>query len=247
MKGMEFWNDSGIILKTRPYGEGAVVVTLLTSGHGKHAGYVYGGQSGSKSGMLATGNLISVEWKARLEEQLGSYAPEMDMAFAANVMDDRNRLTALLSACSLCDVCLAEREVNTAQFEGLKVLLSLLGTEAWAQAYIMWEIAFMRELGYPLDLAQCAATGMQYDLVYVSPKTGKAVSKDAGEPYKDKMLPLPSFLRSDDGGQAGDVSNDIVDGLNMTGHFLQNWVLGDTTAALPEARTNLLTRMEKSS
>lgn len=236
---MEFWQDQGIVLQMRAHGEAGAVVTLLTRHHGRHAGYVPGGQSKSKRALLELGNLLDVKWQARTDDSLGRYELEQERCDAAALMGDRLRFSALRSACALCASSLAEREPHPGLFEGLLVLLETLSGPAWAESYIMWEIGLLHELGFSLNLQNCAAGGSG-DLIYVSPKSGHAVSAEAGHPYKHKLLALPPFLR--DGGGGSD-EDSIRDGLALTGYFLENWAFAHHSHGLPSERRDLVHRI----
>lgn len=235
------WHDTGIVLSVRPHGENGGVVTLLTQKHGRAAGYVYGATSTKVRGMLETGNLVSAQWQAKSHDQLGSFTLELETSNAAHVMDDPLKLTALQSACALADKTLPEHESHPGVYEGMLALLEAFRTEIWAVAYIFWEIGLLRELGFGLDFSKCVSTGARENLIYVSPKSGCAVSAEAGEPYKDKLLNLPPFLR----GEARMEDADILDGLKLTGHFLLNRVFSQANANLPDARLRLGEKYEK--
>src|SRR3546814_314852 len=188
------WRDEGIVLSMRRHGEAAAIVTLLTREHGRHAGLVRGGASRRRRGELQVGNLVTATWRARLEEHLGSLSVELAESWTARLLDRPGRLAALSAATALVDAGLPEREPHPVLFESLKELLLALDRDGWAAAYVRWEVALLAELGFGLDLSCCAATGRNDELAYVSPKTGRAVSLSAGEPYRDKLLPLPAFL-----------------------------------------------------
>jgi DNA repair protein RecO (recombination protein O) len=236
------WDDSGIILSLRPHGETGAIATLLTAEHGRAPGYVYGAVSGRVRGILETGNVVSAHWQAKTPGQLGTYTLELEKSFAADVMSDPLRLTALQSAAALADKTLPEGEPYPGVFEGMKALLGSFRGDMWPAAYILWEIGLLRELGFGLDLSKCASTGDADDLIYVSPKSGRAVSRAAGEIYKEKLLPLPPFLR----GTPRMETADIVDGLKLTGHFLLHRVFGAAHANLPDARLRLEEKFVKS-
>lgn len=150
-------------------------------------------------------------------------------------MDDPVKLTAMQSACTLADKTLPEREKHTGVYEGTKALMASFTTDIWAPTYIYWEMGLLRELGFGLDLSKCAATGDVDNLIYVSPKSGCAVSAAAGEIYKEKLLHLPSFLR----GAGGFEEEEILKGLKLTGHFLLHRVFSQANANLPEPRLRL--------
>ena len=240
---MELWEDQGIVLATRPHGENGAVVSLLTEGRGRHAGYVRGAHSSKNRGTLEPGNLVDAHWQSRIEGNLGSLNLELQKNAASRYMSDPLRLAALQSACALCDTALPEREGHPGLFHGLLALTEALDTEFWGQAYVMWEIALLKELGFSLDLSKCAGGGDLNDLFYVSPKTGRAVSKAAGTIYKERLLILPEFLKPH-GENVGD--EDILTGLKLTAYFLEHWVYTHHTTGMPEARERFQARLEKS-
>lgn len=243
---MEVWQDHGIVLSVRRHGENGAVVSLLTHGRGRHAGYVRGVHSPKMRGVIQPGNLVDARWQSRLAHELGTFMLEPRAGGGnAAIMTNSLRLAALQSACALCDAGLPEREGHEGLFKGLLTLIEMLEGSLWAQAYIVWEIAFLKELGFSLDLSRCAAGGDDRDLMYVSPKTGRAVSKGAGELYKERLLPLPDFLKPG-GGPAGDETGDIRSGLQLTGYFLERWAFAHHSDGVPEARTILQARMKKS-
>ncbi|HTH15919.1 MAG TPA: DNA repair protein RecO, partial [Magnetospirillum sp.] len=166
------WADEGIVLGVRRLGESSTVATILTREHGRHPGLVHGGAGKAKRGLLQPGNRLKVWWRSRLAEQLGTYRVELMDAHAAGVFDDPDALAALASACALCELALPERQAHPAAYVALEVLLEALSSEAWPSVYVHWELALLRDLGYGLDLSQCAATGTNDALAYVSPKTG---------------------------------------------------------------------------
>lgn len=239
---MESWKDQGIVLSARPHGEGGAVVSLLTESHGRHVGYVRGARSSSMRGVLESGSIVGVEWQARVAGNLGTFRLEQDRQVAALLMGESLKLGALLSACSLCDASLPERESHSGLFHGLLALMDMLEGDIWGAAYVMWEIALLRELGFGLDFSRCAGGGQVSSLAYVSPKTGRAISVEAGEPYKDRLLPLPAFLRP----QAGEAnSEEVLKGLEMTSYFLEHWAFAHHTRGIPEDRLRFQARFAK--
>ncbi len=232
------WSDEGIVLAARPHGEDATVVHLLTRAQGRHAGLVRGGQGKRARGIYQPGNLVAARWSARLPEHLGNYTGELVDAHAARVFDDPDRLAALSAAAALAETALPEREPHAACFEGFLALLEALTGEHWAEVTVRWELALLAELGFGLDLASCAAGGANDQLAYVSPKTGRAVSLAAGEPYRDKLLVLPGFLAGRGGGGAEEVGQ----GLALTGFFLERHVFAAHHRGLPAARRRLAER-----
>lgn len=232
------WADEGIILAVRRHGETGVLASLLTREHGRHPGLVHGGVGKVNRGTLQPGNHVKAWWRARLADQLGSYRVELAQAHAADILDDPDRLAALASACALTDVVLPERQSHPAAFAALVALLEAFKSDAWPSVYVHWELALLRDVGYGLDLTQCAATGVTDGLAYVSPKSGRAVSLEAGQPYRDKLLILPEFLV-----QGGEGSREAVfQGLKLSGFFLERHVLGPNRVSMPAARSRLVDR-----
>ena len=239
------WRDEGIVLGVRRHGESAAIVTLMTRENGRCSGLVRGGQSRRQRGVLQPGNRVAGVWRARLADHLGSLALEPVESHAARLMIDPGRLAALTSACALIDTGLPEREPHPHVFEDLAALMTALQASGWAAVYARWEVGLLADLGFGLDLSQCAATGATDDLVFVSPRTGRAVSAEAGRPYHDRLLPLPAFLR-EEGSVAA--SGRVPDGetaraLTLTGHFLARHVFELHGKALPDARQRLVDRL----
>lgn len=233
---MESLSDQAIILETRAHGENAAIVNVLTNHMGKMAGYVHGAKSTSKRSILQPGNLVQVNWQAKSSQNLGIFSFEMERDSATQLMDHSGKLCALQSACSLMTKTLPEREKHPGLFHGSVALLEQLNGEFWIESYIIWELALLKELGFGLDLSRCAGGGDASDLCYVSPKSGIAVSREKGEPYKHNMLALPGFLigRNDEQGEA------ILNGLKLTSYFLEHRLFADTSFKnLPEARLRL--------
>lgn len=237
------WSDEGIILSVRPHGETAAVVELLTRAHGRHTGLVHGGRSRKARPVLQTGNHVDATWKGRLPEHLGHMTLELRRGYAAEAMDDAAALAALSSLTSLARL-LPERDPHPALYEITLFVLGFLDDESvWPALLVRWEAALLADLGYGLDLTACAATGGNDALVYVSPKSGRAVSASAGEPYRDKLLALPGFLLQ--GRRAGVTGKDVQDGLRLTGYFLETRVLGPRQMTLPEPRQRLVSLIER--
>lgn len=230
---MEKWQDQGIVLAVRPHGESGAIVSLLTENMGRHAGYVRGAGSSKMRGTLEPGSLVDVGWQSRLTDSLGTFNLELSRSFAARFMQDALKLSALQSACALCDSALPEREGHPGLYHGLLALFEILDSDVWGAAYVMWEIAFLKELGFSLELSKCAGGGDSRQLAYVSPKTGRAVSYGAGAPYKEKLLNLPSFLKPNGGPSDNEA---VITGLDMTGYFLEHWAFAHHTQGIPEAR-----------
>ncbi|HKS90062.1 MAG TPA: DNA repair protein RecO [Stellaceae bacterium] len=230
------------MLAARRHGESALIVEVLTREHGRHAGLVRGGQTPRRRAILQPGNFVAALWRGRLSEHLGTLECELIEAHAARLLDDADRLAALGAVTALLVAALPEREPHPDLCQSLAELLAALDSPGrWAAAYVAWECGLLGALGFGLDLARCAATGATDDLAYVSPRTGRAVSRDAGRAYHDKLLPLPEFLWRD--APAGPA--DIVAGLTLTRHFLLHHLLEPQGGRIPEARERLMQRMRR--
>ena len=238
------WSDKGIVLSSRKHGENAAIVSLLTQTHGRHSGLVRGGSSSRARAIYQTGNLVKADWRARLEEHLGTFSCELVRSNAAKMMDERLPLQALIAATSMIERLLPERESYPETFKSLCSLITrLTDQDHWLPEYIYWEIGFLADLGYGLDFTRCAATGETENLVFVSPRSGGAVSQKAGEPYKDKLFPLPAFLLRSD--TAPGVSQ-ILDGLRITSHFLALCARDTGADNLPPARGEFIKLLARS-
>ncbi len=227
------WTDRAVMLSARPFGEGKAVVQALTEAHGRHAGLVQGARRHAEA--LQPGTLATVRWRARLADQLGTFSCEVETAHSALWLDDPLRLAALQSACAVAELGLPEREPHPAAFSGLAAFLETLAGDAWPAAYVGYEVALLAELGFGLDLERCAVTGSRTGLAWVSPRSGRAVTAEAGEPWRDRLLALPGFLS----GAPGFTPEDIRDGLSLTGHFLARHIAGPADRPMPAARLRL--------
>ncbi|MBW8308529.1 MAG: DNA repair protein RecO [Candidatus Paracaedibacteraceae bacterium] len=228
------WQEEGVILSVRQHGETSAVVSLLTRPHGRHAGIVR--VSSRNRSILQPGNSVQAQWSARLPEHLGSFQLELVHSPIARIMTDSLRLTAMTSLLTMLDRLLAERHPYPPVYDMTIALMQKL-TEAdasWLKDYALFELRLLEILGYGLDLSQCAATGRQDDLAYVSPKSGCAVNREAGLPYASKLFALPKFIISEDE-QTADVS-DIAQSLKISGYFLAKHFFH---SILPDHRTRL--------
>ena len=232
------WNDQAIVLSSRPHSETGLVASLLTRAHGRHAGFIHGGVSRKTRPIWQPGNVVDVAWRARLAEQLGNYTGELREPHAARVLDDAGELAGLAAACAVIDAALPEREPHPAMFEGFHAFLGALGHDGWPAIYVRLELGLLQELGFGLDLKACALTGATEDLAFVSPKTGRAVSRAAAEPYRDKLVALPPFL-STGGGLPAD-AGELRQGLDLTGFFLERHVFWPHNKPLPRARARFM-------
>ncbi len=231
------WSDTGIIISTRRHGETGVVVDLLTREHGRHSGLVRGGRSKRYRPIIQLGNRVDADWQARLPDHLGMYRLEPVKLRAALVMDDAAKLVALQSVCVLAGL-VAEREPHEGLFEASELFIEALSGEGlWQALLIKWELGLLAELGFGLDLKSCAATGDTQDLVYVSPRSARAVSRQAGEPYRDRLLPLPPFLSGQKNARIN--ADELKSGIKLTGYFLQKYYLEMRKQELPEIRQRI--------
>ena len=237
------WSDEGFVLSVRRHGETSAIVNLLTQDHGRHVGLVRGGASSRHRGTLQSGNLVGATWRARLEEHLGTYTIEPIHAVSAGLLDKPGPLAALISVCALVEASLPERELHPQLFADMSSVLSSLEGLDWRGAYARWELSLLTEVGFGLDLSVCAATGVNDDLIYVSPRSGRAVSASAGEPYRERLLPLPHFLL----GGSATTPEDLVSGLHLTGYFIDRYILAPHGRAMPDARMRLVQRVSKGS
>lgn len=233
---MQF-SDDGIVLAARAHGETHAVAEILTAHHGRWAGLVYGGQGRRMTPLLQPGNGVVAQWRGGAQDSLGAFTLEISRARAAEAMSDRLALAALSAACAVASAALPEREPHPRIYHTLKILLDHLGDDdVWPALTARWELGLLAELGFGLTLDRCAATGAREDLVYISPKSACAVSRTAGDPYKDRLLPLPAFMRHS-GAPASRA--DARAGLETTGYFIETRILHPSGKELPEARRRL--------
>src|SRR6202171_926724 len=218
------WTDEGIVLGVRRHGESSAIVELLTRGHGRHLGLVRGGAGSRMRPLLQPGNSFSAPWRARLDEHLGYYQLEGTRMRAATMLASSHAVYGVTHLASLARL-LPERDPHQDIYEMLERTLDDFDDVGDAATHLIrFELAMLAELGFGLDLTSSAATGQTRDLIYVSPKSGSAVSRQAGEPWRDKLLRLPPFLRSET--THNDWSDeDLRDGFELTGLFLQRHVL----------------------
>jgi DNA repair protein RecO (recombination protein O) len=236
------WQDRAIILMVRSHGESSAIVEVLTPTFGRHAGLVRGATGKRLRGILQPGNVVDVHWRARLSEHLGTFSFEAVEARAPALFDDALALGGLASASAMASLTLPEREAQPRIFEAFDVLIAQMpNIEIWPALYVRWEAGVLRELGYGLQLDRCAATGSAENLTHVSPRSGQAVCAEAAEPYLDKLLTLPGFLRRE---PAPLKAGDVQAGLILTGYFLERRVLWPVDKVLPEARTRMIERLE---
>ena len=229
--------DQAIVLGARAHGETHAIADLFTEAHGRWPGLVHGGQGRRTQPLLQPGNEVRAEWKGR-GDGLGFYALELTAANAAALMHEALALAALVATTSLARECLPEREAHAGVFRAMKILIRHLDRiDIWPPLMARFELGLLAELGFGLTLDRCAATGARDELIYVSPRSASAVSRTAGAPYKDRLLPLPAFLRD----PAAEASlEDAIAALTTTGYFLETSILHLADKPLPEPRLKLL-------
>jgi len=234
------WIASGRIVAVRSHGETGAIIEVLTAEHGRHAGLVRGGRSRTMRPILQPGNRVRAVWCARLESHLGSFQIEGEDLSAGMLMEYPLALSGLNAACAMASLCLPEREPHPSVANAFEVLIDAMDTpDLWPTLYVRWEVGLLADLGYGLDFDACAATGATENLIYVSPKSGRAVSAQAGEPYKDRMLALPAFMKESMEPDSGDVGA----GLKLTAHFIERCILWPTNRMLPIARERMVERL----
>jgi DNA repair protein RecO (recombination protein O) len=230
------WRDEGAVLSVRPHGETAAIVDILTANHGRHAGVVRGGVGRRLSPSLQPGAQVAVVWSARLDEHLGAFAVEPVRSRAAQAMGGRLALAGLNAVTALLAQALPERDAHPALYARTIALLDLLGQDdVWPLAYLQWECALLEEMGFALDLTSCAVTGSDDDLAFVSPRTGRAVSRAGAGDWASRLLPLPPVLR---GAGAAD-GTEIALALGTTGYFVAHRLL-TADRPVPAARGRLV-------
>ncbi len=236
------WRDEALLLSLRPHGESAAIIEVLTAAHGRHLGLVRGGGSRRYAPILQVGAQLAVEWRARSSEQLGQFRVEPVKSRAA-VLEDPFALAGLASLCAMLRFCLPERLPYPQLYARSQQVLDLqAGGKTWLPDYLRWEMTLLEDIGFGLDLSRCAVTGSRDDLAYVSPRTGRAVSRKGAGEWADRLFPLPQSLL----GQGPADWHEALQALRITGHFLSREV--DATqglSALPDARLRLLSRLER--
>jgi len=236
------WSDEGIVLGVRRHGEAHALVELMTAAHGRHLGLVRGGASHKMRPILQPGNGVRAGWRARLDEHLGYYAIEGTRLRAERLMRSAAASYGIQTLAALLRL-LPERDPHEEIYRALAAIADHLDEPGLASGLIVrFELALLAELGFGLDLSHCAASGEESELVYVSPKSGRAVSSKAGEPWKERLLSLPAFLRGDDKRPS---PGDIAAGFALTEFFLARRVLEPRGLALPEARASLIAALAR--
>jgi DNA repair protein RecO (recombination protein O) len=236
------WSDDGVVLGAKAFGESGAIAELFTREHGRAGGMVYGGISRKMRPVLQAGNLVRATWKARTGEQLGFLSPiEVVEPYAAQLMNDPEALAGVSSAIALVRLGTPERQAYGKLYDALVLLLDAMKSNPlWPAVYARFELGLLAELGYGLDLSTCAVTGVREDLAWVSPRSGRAASREAGNPFADKLLRLPPFLADPD---APLESGDIANAFALAGHFLERRIFDPQGVNMPEARVRLIQRL----
>ncbi|WEX07668.1 DNA repair protein RecO [Chelativorans sp. AA-79] len=235
------WHDDGIVLGTRRHGETSVILEVMTAAHGRHLGLVRGGRSKRMQPVLQPGNRLELTWRARLDEHLGMFQVEPLELNAARLLNSAVAIYGIQTLGAHLRL-LPERDPHPGLYGALGVIMSHLDEPPAAGMLVArFELAVLDELGFGLDLSQCALTGSREGLAYVSPKTGRAVTREAGTPWADKLLPLPSFLRT--GGEAHCDGPSLAQAFALTGFFFTRHVYEPRGLAEPEARAGFLTAL----
>ncbi|MDR2681529.1 MAG: DNA repair protein RecO [Holosporaceae bacterium] len=226
------WREESIILSLKPFSENSRIATIFNKSIGKTSGLVRGLKSSIQSG-----DISDVRWNGRTSEQLGVLSIENIFSPFMHVLQKNSGIFAIDSACSMCKNGMPEKAPHPELFESLKSLLLAIPSGNWLVDYVFFEVKFLSEVGYGLDLTRCALTGATTGLGYVSPKTGCAVTFEAGEEYRQKLFRLPDFLVS---GNHDPQNTDIFCALEITGHFLKRYFCGINNRALPFSRDCLV-------
>jgi DNA repair protein RecO (recombination protein O) len=237
---MEF-EDDAFVLSARAHGEAGAIVELLTAERGKYAAHVAGGASRRMKPFLQPGAQVIARFRARVSDQLGSATLEPVGEGPSALFDDPLALSGLQAAAAVAAGALPEREPHPGAYLAFAALnRALANADIWPAVFVRFEAGLLQDLGFGLDLSKCAATGAVDDLVYVSPRTGRAVSREAGAPYNDRLLALPPFML---GAQAGLAAGDVGAGLALTAHFLEAFIFNPLNRPLPPARLWLVDRL----
>ena len=232
------WSDEALILGVQKYGEADAIIDVLSKVYGRQRGFVKGGLGRRQRGILQPGNGITANWRARVESNLGRFTVELIDSRAADLFENSARLSGMSSAANLLITVLPEREECENVYNALKAIFDLLSDHTASlkdcgAGLTLFEAGLLSELGFGLDLTSCASTGELENLHYVSPKSARAVSKKAGDPYHDKLFILPKFMQ----GESGEIKlGDIYNGLRLTSYFMERHVLNPANKTLPEAR-----------
>ncbi|EBA10510.1 DNA repair protein RecO [Sagittula stellata] len=237
------WRDTGILLATRRHGETSLILDVFTPERGRHSGVLRGGTSRKMAPHLQPGAQLDLSWRARLEDHMGAFTVEPQRSRAAQALGDRLALAGLNAVVALLRFCLPERVPHPDLYTFSEQLLDLLDQpDLWPLAYLRWEMALLEEMGFALDLSCCAVTGRTEGLVYVSPKSGRAVTAEGAGNWVHHLLPLPEVML----GRGAADNPEVATALGTTGYFLEHRLapqMGDKP--VPEARARLIERIRQ--
>ncbi|MEQ9506841.1 MAG: DNA repair protein RecO [Hyphomonas sp.] len=237
------WSDDGIILGGRRFGEGGLILDVLTAERGRRSGLVYGGASRKRRAQYEAGNTVALSWTGRLDDQLGRFdVAESRKERASRLLDDPAALAAISTITGILRASMNEGDAAGSNlFEATVLLLDELeNPDVWPALYVRWELGLLSALGFGLDLEECALSGANDGLTHVSPKTGRAVRGSEAEEYIDRLLGLPRFLIEPG---AALLPGDIAAGLKLTGHFLEHRLFAAVHRGVPPERERLIIRM----
>ena len=238
------WSDKGLVVSVKKYGENSLILHLFTKEHGVHAGLVKYSTTKKNGYIYELGNILSVEWTGRLEEQLGFYKSELEKSYLYNIINNSLKLDALNSICSMLSMFLPERQVNSKLYKETIEIIKYLNNNdmTWVSRYVQWELLLLSELGYGLDLSQCAVTGEIENLKYVSPKSGRAVSELGAGIWVKKLLIFPKFLQKFNTNAID--TDELNYGIKLTTFFLNRYVVS-IGLKLPESRDRFTNKLKK--
>ena len=237
------WQDRGIIVSIKKYGESSLILNLFTEYHGLHSGLVRNSNSRKNSNIFQIGNICSVEWTGRLENQLGYYKSETDNSISHNIINNSLKIDLLMSASALINKFLADRQDNSSLFKETLSLINYLNNKEkfWLSKYIKWELILLSELGFGLDLKVCAVTGLKHDLRYVSPKSGRAVSEKGAGKWKNKLFLLPNFITKNNENTVD--KNELINAMKITTFFLKRYGFS-LGLKLPDVRDRFTNKLD---
>ena len=238
------WQDTGIVVSTKKYGESSLILNLFTENHGLHSGLIKFANSKNTRNMYQVGNICTVEWTGRLEDQLGYYKSETEKYVSHNIINNSLKIDVLISLSSLLNKLLADRQVHSSLFLNTINFINYLNNNEkyWMLKYIRWELKFLSELGFGLDLTKCAVTGSKNDLQFISPKSGRAVSAEGAGEWRNKLFILPKFFLLDN--EYTDDKSELLKGIKITTFFLNRYV-SSIGLELPDVRDRFTNKLHK--
>ena len=238
------WQDTGIVVSTKKYGESSLILNLFTENHGLHSGLIKFSNSKKIRNMFQVGNICVVEWTGRLEDQLGYYKSEIEKSVSHNIINNSLKIDVLISLSSLLNKLLADRQVHSSLFLNTINFIHYLNNDEkyWMLKYIRWELKFLSELGFGLDLSKCAVTGSTNNLQFISPKSGRAVSAEGAGEWRNKLFILPKFFLLDN--EFTDDKSELLKGIKITTFFLNRYV-SSIGLELPDVRDRFTNKLHK--